>query len=181
MSPEIVQSMVFAKREGCPVNRSSSLTGRFSAIFRDFPNTGRPVGGKGYFSAGAAGFVSRRAEAGEKGGEAGVVGERGEGGLAGDGIEQGGAPPERELEVGEEVGFGAASGSDDGQAEVAAGAGAVNLHGAGEGAPGAIYIPRRQVHQGEVHEGLGVGRVELERSPEGLACQIGRASCRERV
>ena len=76
------------------------------------------MGGKGYPSAGAAGFISRRAEAGEKGGEAGVVGERDEGGLAGDGIEQGGLEPERELEVGQEVGFGAASGRKDGQAEV---------------------------------------------------------------
>ncbi len=49
MSPEIVQSMVFAKREGCPVNRSSSLTGRFSAIFRDFPNTGPLQGWLGGF------------------------------------------------------------------------------------------------------------------------------------
>ena len=55
MSPEIVQSMVFAKREGCPVNRSSSLTGRFSAIFRDFPNTRPPTAEIGYPSASAAG------------------------------------------------------------------------------------------------------------------------------
>ncbi len=94
MSMLIIQPTLFTNRDIHPVGRSSSLTVRFSAIFREFPNTGRPVGGKGYFSAGAAGFISRRAEAGEKGGEAGVVGEMGGGGLAGDGIGQGGAPPE---------------------------------------------------------------------------------------
>ena len=33
MSPRIVQPMLFTKREVCPVDRSSSLTGRFSANF----------------------------------------------------------------------------------------------------------------------------------------------------
>ena len=62
---EIVQPMLFTNRGDFPIDRSGSLTARFSAIFRDFPNTGPPAAGFGYFSAGAAGFVSRRAEAGD--------------------------------------------------------------------------------------------------------------------
>ena len=42
MSLQIIQPWKFTKREVCPVDRSSSLTARFSAIFRDFPNT-RPL------------------------------------------------------------------------------------------------------------------------------------------
>ncbi len=42
MSPRIVQPMLFTKREICPIDRSSSLTARFSANFRDFPNTAPP-------------------------------------------------------------------------------------------------------------------------------------------
>lgn len=38
MSPQIVRPMLLAKREICPIDRSSLLTGRFSGIFRDFPN-----------------------------------------------------------------------------------------------------------------------------------------------
>ena len=38
MSPQIVRLMLLAKREICPIDRSSLLTGRFSGIFRDFPN-----------------------------------------------------------------------------------------------------------------------------------------------
>ncbi len=69
---EIVQPQLFTDRRGNPFDSSTSLTARFSAIFRDFPNTGppaarfsanfrdfpntaRPTGGKGYPSAGVAG------------------------------------------------------------------------------------------------------------------------------
>ncbi len=43
MSPRIVQPMIFTNRGVCPIDRSSFLTGRFSAIFRDFPNTRPPT------------------------------------------------------------------------------------------------------------------------------------------
>jgi hypothetical protein len=49
MSPRIVQPMLFANREVCAVDRSSSLTARFSANFRDFPNTGPPTAEIGLF------------------------------------------------------------------------------------------------------------------------------------
>ncbi len=39
MSMQVVQPMLVTDRGDCPVDRSSFLTGRFSAIFRDFPNT----------------------------------------------------------------------------------------------------------------------------------------------
>jgi len=40
MSLQIVRPTLFIIREICPIDRSSSLTGRFSGIFRDFPNCG---------------------------------------------------------------------------------------------------------------------------------------------
>ena len=38
MSPRIVQPTIFTDSGDCPIDRSSYPTGRFSAIFRDFPN-----------------------------------------------------------------------------------------------------------------------------------------------
>ena len=55
MSPQTDRPMLFVNRGNCPIDRSSSLTARFSAIFRDFPNTGPPTAEIGYFSAGVAG------------------------------------------------------------------------------------------------------------------------------
>jgi len=43
MSLQVVQPMLFTDRGDCPIDRSSSLAARFSAIFRDFPNTGRMI------------------------------------------------------------------------------------------------------------------------------------------
>ncbi len=47
MSPQIVQPQLFTNRRGSPFDSSTSLTGRFSGIFRDFPNTA----GSGIFRA----------------------------------------------------------------------------------------------------------------------------------
>jgi hypothetical protein len=55
MSLEVVQPQLFTNRRGNPFDSSTSLTARFSAIFRDFPNTGPPTAESGYFSAGVAG------------------------------------------------------------------------------------------------------------------------------
>ena len=55
MSLQVVQPQLFINRRGNPFDSSTSLTARFSANFRDFPNTGPPMGGKGYPSAGVAG------------------------------------------------------------------------------------------------------------------------------
>ncbi len=55
MSLEVVQPQLFTNRRGNPFDSSTSLTARFSAIFRDFPNTGPPTAEFGYPSAGAAG------------------------------------------------------------------------------------------------------------------------------
>ena len=44
MSPGIVQPQLFTNRRGSPFGSSTSLAGRFSAIFRDFPNT-KPLQG----------------------------------------------------------------------------------------------------------------------------------------
>ena len=43
MSPQIVQPLVFTNRRGGPIDCSAYLAGRFSAIFRDFPNIGRMI------------------------------------------------------------------------------------------------------------------------------------------
>ncbi len=55
MSLEVVQPQLFTNRRGDSFDFSTSLTARFSAIFRDFPNTGPPTAEIGYFSAGVAG------------------------------------------------------------------------------------------------------------------------------
>ena len=47
MSPQIVQPQLLTNRRGNLFDSSTSLTGRFSAIFRDFPNTA----GSGMFRA----------------------------------------------------------------------------------------------------------------------------------
>ncbi len=38
MSMQVFQPRLFTKRDICPIARLSFLKGRFSAIFRDFPN-----------------------------------------------------------------------------------------------------------------------------------------------
>jgi len=49
MSLQVVQVMLFTNRGYCPIGHSSSLLARFSANFRDFPNTAPPMGGNWIF------------------------------------------------------------------------------------------------------------------------------------
>ena len=43
MSMQVVQPLVLTNRRGGPFDCSAYLAGRFSANFRDFPNTGRMI------------------------------------------------------------------------------------------------------------------------------------------